>query len=60
MVNEGIIRDRQYLFGFPRPSGANGHRKRQFDCNKEFFIILISLKINKKATMEIKQTLTAI
>lgn len=35
MVSEGIISDKQCLFGFPHPSGANGHRKKQFECNKE-------------------------
>ncbi|MFR0823044.1 MAG: hypothetical protein ACLU84_01815 [Clostridia bacterium] len=34
MVNEKIISSKQCLFGFPHPSGANGHRKKQFDNNK--------------------------
>lgn len=35
MVNEGIIKEEQCLFGFPHPSGANGHRKEQFMINKD-------------------------
>lgn len=35
MVNEGVISSEQCLFGFPHPSGANGHRKKQFESNKE-------------------------
>lgn len=34
MVDEDIISDNQCLFGFPHPSGANGHRKKQFEDNK--------------------------
>lgn len=35
MIEEGLIRKSQCLLGFPHPSGANGHRKRQFDENRE-------------------------
>lgn len=35
MIDEGIIKKEQCLFGFPHPSGANGHRKKQFEENKE-------------------------
>lgn len=28
------IKKEQCLFGFPHPSGANGHRKKQFEENK--------------------------
>ena len=35
MVKEEIIKEEQCLFGFPHPSGANGHRKKQFERNKE-------------------------
>ncbi len=35
MISEGIIRSNQCLFGFPHPSGANGHRVKQFEANKE-------------------------
>lgn len=34
MVEEGIIKEEQCLIGFPHPSGANGHRKKQFEENK--------------------------
>jgi len=34
MVHQGIINTQQCLFGFPHPSGANGHRKNQFESNK--------------------------
>ena len=29
MINEGLIQREQCLFGFPHPSGANGHRKQK-------------------------------
>lgn len=35
MIMDGIIKESQCLFGFPHPSGANGHRKKQFEENKE-------------------------
>ena len=35
MVKENLISQEQCLFGFPHPSGANGHRKRQFEENKQ-------------------------
>lgn len=38
MIDEGIIKKEQCLFGFPHPSGANGHRKKQFEENKENLI----------------------
>lgn len=34
MVAAGLLQDEQCLFGFPHPSGANGHRFRQFDENE--------------------------
>ncbi len=33
-IRDNIIREEQCLFGFPHPSGANGHRKEQFINNK--------------------------
>lgn len=38
-----------YLFGFPHPSGANGHRKKQFQQAKDGIISVISewFKLNK-------------
>ena len=35
MIKEKIIKNEQCLLGFPHPSGANGHRKKQFNENKE-------------------------
>lgn len=35
MISEHLIRNEQCLLGFPHPSGANGHRKKQFEENKE-------------------------
>lgn len=32
---KGGLPDHTYLFGFPHPSGANGHRKKQFQVEKE-------------------------
>lgn len=34
MIDENIIDEEQCLFGFPHPSGANGHRKEQFMTNE--------------------------
>jgi len=34
---EGKIRHQTILYNFPHPSGANGHRKRQFEDKKEDF-----------------------
>jgi len=38
MINENRIKERQCLFHFPHPSGANGHRKKQFEENKNNLI----------------------
>lgn len=34
MISENLIKKEQCLLGFPHPSGANGHRQKQFDENK--------------------------
>lgn len=34
-IREGILKKENILFGFPHPSGANGHRMQQFVKNKE-------------------------
>ncbi len=34
MVKDNVICEEQCLFGFPHPSGANGHRKEHFFNNK--------------------------
>lgn len=36
-VAQGILDQRQCLFGFPHPSGANGHRKRQYISKRTEF-----------------------
>lgn len=42
MIGEGLIKEEQCLLGFPHPSGANGHRKKQFDENKENLLSIIN------------------
>lgn len=42
MIDEGFIKKEQCLFGFPHPSGANGHRKKQFVENKEKLLNIIN------------------
>lgn len=37
-VSEGKINHNRILFDFPHPSGANGHRVKQFEANKDKFI----------------------
>ena len=34
MIENKLIKKEQCLLGFPHPSGANGHRKNQFQENK--------------------------
>lgn len=34
MIKENLIKEEQCLLGFPHPSGANGHRKIQFEENR--------------------------
>ncbi len=41
MISENIIKKEQCLLGFPHPSGANGHRKIQFEENKSNLINII-------------------
>lgn len=41
MIDKKLIKREQCLLGFPHPSGANGHRKRQFEENKDRFINII-------------------
>lgn len=38
MIDEGFIKKEQCLLGFPHSSGANEHRKKQFDENKEILL----------------------
>jgi len=37
LVEEGKIENQTILFDFPHPSGANGHRKAQYEANKHTF-----------------------
>lgn len=37
LVDEGKIQNDNILFNFPHPSGANGHRKEQYETNKHLF-----------------------
>ncbi len=41
MIKEKLIKREQCLLGFPHPSGANGHRKKQFEENKERLLNII-------------------
>lgn len=47
MIDEKIITKEQCLFGFPHPSGANGHRKKQFYENKENLIAILDYHFKK-------------
>jgi hypothetical protein len=39
---EGKLPNHFYLFGFPHPSGANGHRKKQFQLRKDSFVSIVN------------------
>lgn len=41
MIKENLIKKEQCLLGFPHPSGANGHRKKQFKENKNKLLFII-------------------
>ncbi len=41
MISEKLIKKEQCLLGFPHPSGANGHRKKQFQENKDGLLNII-------------------
>ena len=41
MIKDNLIKEEQCLLGFPHPSGANGHRKSQFEKNKEKLLKII-------------------
>lgn len=47
MIEKNIITATQCLFGFPHPSGANGHRKEQFYKNKDLLIDKVKLYFRK-------------
>lgn len=42
MISKNLIKREQCLLGFPHPSGANGHRKVQFEENKENLIKIVN------------------
>jgi len=46
MISENLIKRKQCLLGFPHPSGANGHRKKQFEENKENLLKIIDEYLN--------------
>ena len=46
MVDKKLLSKNQILFGFPHPSGANGHRKKQFEINKASLIDAIKNYFN--------------
>lgn len=41
LIKENLIEKEQCLLGFPHPSGANGHRKSQFQENKNKLLCII-------------------
>lgn len=41
MIENKLIKKEQCLLGFPHPSGANGHRKNQFEENKAKLLKII-------------------
>lgn len=41
MIREKLVKRKQCLLGFPHPSGANGHRKKQFEDNKESLMRIV-------------------
>ena len=47
MVDKNILKKDNILFGFPHTSGANGHRKKQFEDNKQFFMSVIDNHFKK-------------
>ncbi len=47
MIDEKILKEEQCLMGFPHPSGANGHRLKQFNLNKDD----LALKVKKFFTL---------
>lgn len=38
LIHDGRIEQHQLLSGFPHPSGANGHRKKQFEENQAYLM----------------------
>ena len=42
LVQKGHVNPARCLLGFPHPSGANGHRKRQFQVGKEQMARIVS------------------
>lgn len=38
LIQDGRIEQHQLLSGFPHPSGANGHRKKQFEENQPYLM----------------------
>lgn len=47
MIQDKVITEEQCLFGFPHPSGANGHRKEQFRDNQDRLNEQIKIFFNK-------------
>lgn len=45
----GLLREENILFGFPHPSGANGHRVRQFNENKQSMKNILSAFFSSNA-----------
>lgn len=46
LVSENKIMNQTILFNFPHPSGANGHRKKQYEANRETFIAQLAAAMN--------------
>lgn len=41
MIEEDLLKEEQCLLGFPHPLGANGHRKIQFEQNKDKLVTIV-------------------
>lgn len=52
LVDEGKIENKTILFNFPHPSGANGHRKVQYESNKNLFKEQLANVANKRQFQE--------
>lgn len=51
LAHEGLLNENQVLKGFPHPSGANGHRFKQFEQNKESMMQQIEEWFNKHSIL---------
>jgi hypothetical protein len=60
LASEGLVEAKRCLFGFPHPSGGNGHRAKQFEARREDLAHTMHTWFSKQSVHERAAPYTAV